>query len=229
MIGKAAGEARGLRHNWLGPPHLLLAVLSEPGPASEAMAEIGISYQRLAELLAKLRTVNGRRQRYIESKGTTMNPAAHNVRGWAQGYAAANGRPSPTPEDWVLAILYSGNGMVASLLRELDLSAAVAVQALRRHGVRTPDSQPVEDRPWRGLQEIEVPESEWQTMVDILSQKHPLGSEWRWGFNSRRDRPRRVQFVAEQGVDLPAIAADAHTRSRSIKIAAPSRPARQPR
>jgi len=62
-----------------------------------------------------------------------------------------------------------------------------------------------------------VARSEWQAVVDLLCERHPPGSEWRWGFNSRRDRPGRVQFVAEDGIRLDAIVAEAR-RSREGSI-----------
>jgi ATP-dependent Clp protease ATP-binding subunit ClpA len=212
VIGAAAGEARQLRQNWLGPEHYLLAVLAEPGTASEAMAEFGITHERFAGHLARVGKVNERRVRYVESKGITMNPAAHDVSGWAQGYASAFGRRKPTPEDWLLAVLYGNNGLVASLLNELGASAPAAVDALRRRGVKTPDYDPAEDKPWKGIQAVEVASSEWRSVVDVLAEEHPPGSESRWGFNSRPDRPGKIQFVAEELIDLDAIVEQARAR-----------------
>jgi hypothetical protein len=49
-------------------------------------------------------------------------------------------------------------------------------------------------------------------VADLLSEKHPPGSEWRWGFNSRKDRPGKIQFAAEDGIDLDAIVAEVRAR-----------------
>ncbi len=46
-------------------------------------------------------------------------------------------------------------------------------------------------------------------VVDVLSDRHPPGSEWQWGFNSRKDRAGKIQFSAEDGIDLDAIVAEA--------------------
>jgi len=207
-LDKAAEEARRLRQNWLGPEHYLLAVLGEPCIATETMAELGVTHDRLATEFGKMKTVNGRRIRYIESKGITTNPASHDVHGWAKGFAAASGRERPTPEDWLLAIVYYDDGVV-SALHGLGVSAAAVVDAIRRRGVKTPAFEPEEYRPWRGPRTTEVARSEWQAMVDVLNEKHPAGSEWRWGFNSREDRPGKIQFMAEEGIDLDAIVAEA--------------------
>jgi ATP-dependent Clp protease ATP-binding subunit ClpA len=209
VLSKAAQEARRLRQNWLGPEHYLLALLAEPSIATEVLAALNVTHERLAAQLSGLKTVNGRRIRYVESKGIMTNPAAHAVTGWAKGYAAARGRKRPTPEDWLLAIVYRDPSLVASILHELGVSGAVVVKALRRRGVKTPEFEPAAYRPWRGRRALEVARSEWRAVVDVLSAKHPPGSEWQWGFNSRNDRAGRVQFSAEDGIDLDAIVAEA--------------------
>jgi ATP-dependent Clp protease ATP-binding subunit ClpA len=209
VISRAAAEARRLRQNWLGPCHYLLAVVAEPSIATEVLAELGVTHDRLAQAFGAMNTVNGRRIRYIKSKGTTTNPAAHDVSGWAKGFAAASGRRRPSPEDWLLAIVYGDNGMVDSVLHELGVSAATIVEAVRRRGLQVPEFEPEEHRPWRGHRTVEVTKSEWQAVVNALDEKHPPGSEWQWGFNSRKDRPGKIQFYAEEGIDLEAIVAEA--------------------
>jgi ClpA/ClpB-like protein len=201
-----------MRTNWLGPCHYLLALLAEPSIATDAMAEVGLTRDRLAKALGPMNMVNGKRTRYFKSKWITTNPAAHDAEGWAMGFAAAAGRRSPSPEDWLLAIVYRDRGMLGSVLHELGVSSAAIVVALRRRGVKVPDFEPEEHRPWRGHRTVEVSRSEWRAVVDALSAKHPPGSEWRWGFNSRKDRPGKIQFSAEDGIDLEAIVAETLAR-----------------
>ena len=212
MLGKAAKEAHQMRQNWLGAEHYLLAVLAEPGVATEVMADLGVTHEGVAGQLARINTFKGRRIRYLESKGISTNPRAHDVSGWATGFAAAAGRKVPSREDWLLATLYEGGGIVSTVLRELGVSAAAVVDAMRQRGVRTPDFNPDVDRPWQGHHEVEVAKSEWEKVVDVLNEKIPQGSSLRWGFNSRRDRPGKIQFVAEDGIDLDAIVAEARAR-----------------
>ncbi len=201
-----------MRQNWLGAEHYLLAVLAEPGVATEVMADLGVTHEGVAGQLARINTFKGRRIRYLESKGISTNPRAHDVSGWATGFAAAAGRKVPSREDWLLATLYEGGGIVSTVLRELGVSAAAVVDAMRQRGVRTPDFNPDVDRPWQGHHEVEVAKSEWEKVVDVLNEKIPQGSSLRWGFNSRRDRPGKIQFVAEDGIDLDAIVAEARAR-----------------
>jgi ATP-dependent Clp protease ATP-binding subunit ClpA len=212
VLGKAAKEARQMRQNWLAAEHYLLAVLAEPGVATEVMADLGVTHEGVAGQLDRMNTFNGRRIRYLESKGISTNPRAHDVSGWATGFAAAAGRKVPSREDWLLATLYEGGGIVWTVLRELGVSAAAVVDAMRQRGVRTPAFNPDVDRPWQGHHEVEVARSEWEKVVDVLNERIPPGSNLRWGFNSRRDRPGKIQFVAEDGIDIDAIVAEARAR-----------------
>lgn len=217
MSLRAFDEAAKSRQNWMGPCHYLLAVLAEPSLASEVMSELGVTYDAVVAEVRKFSIVNGKRVRYSRSRGTNSNPASHAVSGWAYGFAAASGREHPTPEDWLLATLYRNNDMVGSILVSLGTSPAAVIKALRRRGVHMPDFLPPESRPWRNPREIEIERGEWQSVVDELSRVHPPGSEWRWGFNQRRDRPGKVQFVAEEGIDLDAIVAEAKA-SKPIRL-----------
>lgn len=201
-------QARALRQNWLGPEHYLLAVLAEPSLATDVMVGLGATHDAVASRLARLKTVNGRQIRYLESKGIRSNPRAHDVGGWAKGFAGALGRQDPSPEDWLLATLYEGGGIVGSVLDELGVSKAAIVGAMRSRGIKTPDFEPQEERPWQGRQEVEVDRSEWQPMADVLSERFPPGHKLRWGFNSRRDRRGKIQFVAEDGIDIEGIVAE---------------------
>ena len=219
MFSRASDEAAKARQNWLGPCHYLLAVLAEPSLASEVMGELGVTHEALAAEVSRLNIVNGKRLRYSRSRWTKSNPASHAVSGWAHGFAAASGREHPTPEDWLLATLYRNNDMVGSILIGLGTSPAAVVQALGRRGAHVPDFLPPESRPWRNRREIEVERAEWQSVVDVLSRLHPPGSERQWGFNQRRDRPGKAQFLAEEGIDLDAIVAEARaSRPTAVNV-----------
>jgi hypothetical protein len=45
-------------------------------------------------------------------------------------------------------------------------------------------------------------------MIDILIQRHPPGSEWRWGFNWLPGEPRQARVDSEDGIDLEGILAE---------------------
>jgi hypothetical protein len=64
-----------------------------------------------------------------------------------------------------------------------------------------------------------VREAELKPVIDVLSERHPPGSEWRWGFNWLPDpgegRPRRAWVGGEEGIDVEAALAAARERSGS--------------
>jgi hypothetical protein len=47
--------------------------------ATDAMAELGLTRDRLAKEFGPMNIVNGSRIRYFKSKEITTNPAAHNM------------------------------------------------------------------------------------------------------------------------------------------------------
>ena len=48
---QAFEQARWLEHGWVGPEHFLLALLAESSVASEALAELGVTYDEYVEHL----------------------------------------------------------------------------------------------------------------------------------------------------------------------------------
>jgi ATP-dependent Clp protease ATP-binding subunit ClpA len=139
---QAFDEAMRLGHGWVGPEHILLALLSTPSVASEVLAERGIAYEEIAES-------EGRREgipRYDPAKGLSgPNPDGAMVKGRAEGFVLAAGSDRPEPEHWLLSLVYSGKGMgFPTRLQVFDVSAADILDGLRRRGVRTPEVDPVE-------------------------------------------------------------------------------------
>jgi hypothetical protein len=55
-------------------------------------------------------------------------------------------------------------------------------------------------------------------VLDVLTERHPPGSEWRWGFNwlppdgPAEGAPRRARMDGEEGIDLAAALAAARER-----------------
>lgn len=210
LISDAASQARGLDHGWLGPEHFLLALLVQPSDAVDALAEVGITYQRLAD---HLRSMPGE-PAFEPTMGHSPNPAAYQLIGRAQGFAIATGERSPAPRHWLLAMLYDDDG-IALHLHRLGVSAAMVLGALRSRGVGVPGFPSPESKPWRGDREVEIHGAQLQSVLYLLEKRHPPGSEWRWGFNWQPGEPRRAIIHAEEGIDLDAIIVDARGRRTS--------------
>jgi hypothetical protein len=203
----AAEQSRLLDHGWTGPEHFLLAVLAEPGIASETLAGLGVSYEQVRE---RLRSRGASPDLPRASSGTTLNPAAQRLAGWAHGFAAAQGLRSPTPEHWLVALLYADE-RAAMALHPFGVTGQAVADALAARGVPVPKYPPAAHMPWRGVHHVLVEEEERRPIVRLLLERHPPGSEWRWGFNIVGE-PRRCRISAEEGVDLDAIVAEVRER-----------------
>lgn len=54
VVARALEEARGLGHRYLGTEHLLLALTIEPGPASTALAELGVDERAVRRSIERI-------------------------------------------------------------------------------------------------------------------------------------------------------------------------------
>jgi hypothetical protein len=194
-------EAQKLGSGYVGPEHLLLALLATPNVAADALADVGITYKRVVEQQRSVRPDPDLPVR--KPKGLSPNPAAVQLVGYARGFAAAAGHPHPKPENWLLAMLFVAD-WIPNELYLLGVSAQVAVDALEARRVRVPGFPPVEFEPPRGYRHVYVSLKELPLIRDVLLQRHPPGSEWQWGFNYV-GKPPRGRISAEEGIDLEAI------------------------
>jgi hypothetical protein len=105
-------------------------------------------------------------------------------------------------------MVHEEGGLASHAWHRLGASPAAILDALRRRGARVPDVDPPVHRPMRGHRRVEIDEAELQPMIDLLVQRHPPGSEWRWGFNWLAGEPRRARVDSEDGLDLDGILAE---------------------
>jgi ATP-dependent Clp protease ATP-binding subunit ClpA len=209
MLGRASDIARRLDHGWVGTEHFLLALLAKPSVAAEALADVGVTYDRVVDALqGPTGLLWPNFQHYSPERGLSPNPAAYKLEGRAEGLALARGYRSPEPKHWLFAMVYEEHGLVGVLFRRLGTTPAAILDALRRRGARVPDVDPPVYRPMRGHRHVEIDEAELQPMIDLLIQRHPPGSEWRWGFNWLTGEPRRARMDSEDGIDLDGILAE---------------------
>jgi hypothetical protein len=215
---RAADEARRLAQSWIGPEHVLLALFAEPSPATEALEELGVTRELVEEATRTMGRSDPPPPPYEPGQGLSPNPAWYKLTGCAKGLALAAGRRRPDPEHLLLAMVY-GEQAVAPLLHRVGADPPALLAALARRGVRVPEVDPPAYRPWRGHRRVEVSEAELKPLIDVLSERHPPGSELRWGFNWLPDpgegRPRRAWVGGEEGIDFEAALAAARERSGS--------------
>jgi len=215
---RAADEARRLEHSWIGTEHVLLAMFAEPSPATEALEELGVTRDRVEEAARGMGRGEPRPRPYEPGMGLSPNPAWYKLTGCATGLALAAGRRRPGPEHLLLAMVY-GEHAVGPLLRRVGSSEQALLDALARRGVPVPAVDPPVYRPWRGRRRIDVTEAELKGVLDVLGERYPPGSEWRWGFNWYPDDPqggsRRAWVDGEEGVDLEDALATARARAET--------------
>ena len=214
---RAFKEARELDHGWVGPEHFLLALLSKPSVATDVLEELGMTYNGLAEYLRTRRgDPNWLDPRYDAEKGLAgPNPAGHAFVGWAQGLATAWGSYEPQPEHWLVAMVYDP-GSLPSLMHVLDITQEAVLNELRTRGVRLPDVDPPWYKPWRGHRTEQVTAAELGPVLALLRERHPPGSEWRWGFNWLPGEPKRARVDSEDGIDLSAIVVEVKSQDTRV-------------
>jgi hypothetical protein len=210
MQGAFAEASQLKNQGWVGPEHILLALLAEPNLASEVLAGFGVTHERLREHINTLRPDPDDPVPKARSDAR-MNPAAHGLMGWAKGFAAAAGVSSPRPEHWLIAFLYASD-RGAMWLHPFDVTAKAVTHALATRGVRVPEYLPPEHQPWRGGHMVYVSTKDLQPIIDVLTEKHPPGFEWRWGFNLV-GKPQRGRVHAEEGIDLAGVVVQARKRT----------------
>jgi ATP-dependent Clp protease ATP-binding subunit ClpA len=216
-VDRSAEVARRLEQSWVGPEHVLLGLFDEPSAATEALEELGVTRDRVEEHARAISRSDPPAPPYDPSRGQSPNPAWYKLTGCANGLALAAGRRWPDPEHLLLALVYAGH-TVAPLLHGLGSSQGALLEALARRGVDVPEVAPPEHRPLRGYHQIEVDQAELRPVIDVLIERHPPGSEWRWGFNwlpgdPVEGQPRRARVGAEEGIDLHAALATARERA----------------
>jgi hypothetical protein len=214
---RASEVAERLDHGWIGTEHVLVALFDEPSPATEALEELGVTRDLAEEAARTMGDIEPRPPRYDPKAGLSPNPAWYKLTGCANGLALAAGRRHPKPEHLLLAMVYGEHG-VGELLHGAGANEQALLDALARRGVPVPAVDPPVYRPMRGHHQIEVTEAELKGVLKVLRERHPPGSEWRWGFNWLPDDPdkggpRRAWVGGEEGIDLEDALATARARS----------------
>jgi hypothetical protein len=206
MTRAAFQEAASAGHGWVGPQHFFLALLNEPSVARDVLESFDL--QPIVDSLHRgMRDPDLPATKYDPKRGLSgPNPAGNKLVGRAHGLALAAGVSTPTAEHWLIAMMY-GDESLLSLLVAKGMSQQAVLDRLRDRGVWVPDVAPKIFRPYRGHHKIYIAADDLDPVLAILSERHPPGSEWRWGFNWVGE-PRCARVSGESGVDLTGIAAE---------------------
>nr|WP_240972286.1 Clp protease N-terminal domain-containing protein [Nonomuraea sp. FMUSA5-5] len=201
IVRAAHEQAAAAGDDWVGPWHVVLALLNGDSLAARVLREAGLDHERALELLPR----HGRPGHH--RGGGFANPAFHKLHGIATGLALADGERVPSPEHWLIALAHdSDTERAPTPLEPFGVAPEEVLAALRRHGVGVPPLGAPAYVRWRGRHQIVVPAAELQAVLDRLSAEHPPGSEWRWGWNWVDDDLGRAMIIAEEGIDLASYA-----------------------
>jgi ATP-dependent Clp protease ATP-binding subunit ClpA len=185
----AFAAARALGHSWVGGEHLLLALCGQSpvSPARQALEACGVDVERVQNLVAAVpRTATSRR-------GVSPNPRFYGIVGRAEGFAIATGALRPSPEHFLLALLWESKGLHTGIFRQAGATPAALQAALADRGVAAPERDEV-----RWGQKVPITAEEYHgNLPGDVYRLLPPGTHF--GFNIVDDEP---WIIAERGIDL---------------------------
>lgn len=153
VLGGALAEATRLGHQWVGPEHVLLALLRDDRPciAQDVLHGLGLTHAE-----AERRFVGGLldaepplRSEVEKGAGATSSPAWSRLDGWIEGFALASGREA-TSEDALLGLCWAFRNPLSGRVPRVDVVAALAAR-----GVPVPSVGPPAD--WEPGERVDVP------------------------------------------------------------------------
>ncbi len=178
-ISAAFEEAIRLGSSYAGPEHFLLALLrpGEETVAAQALRDCSVGYEQLSAALVRAHA--GRDRIRSEHDGVSMNPAAHELVGLAEGLAVGLGAAAPAAEHMLLALLWRPE-------RDWPLTLAgttreIVYERLRAGGVRLAvELPPSRERPAGPEQLVHFPGVQLRDVLAKLPALLPPDADWGW-------------------------------------------------
>ena len=207
FVKRALSQAQAAGHDYVGPEHLLAAILDtdQPTPVSTAMASLGVTHGAYAEKICN-------RQSLISKPelGGLMNPAAYLVLGRAEGLAIADDAERIEDHHVLLAIAYDSLASASELAGFARADPSSVIRALAEQGVQVPDVPPPPRRRFGPMgptiyYDRRDHAAVYATVRDAFSKQDAF-----WGFRRSRWRPDQNLVDAETRLDLPGLLRSAH-------------------
>jgi hypothetical protein len=199
LLYGAGREADALGIGWIGPDEFLLALLAanDRSPALIALEDCGIRHDEFAD--AVKRSIDEADPPVDDSRddgGRTLNPAAHELIGRAEGVAAGLGASAVSREHVLIAYLWDTSSDELEML--CGVTREEVMERLRSLGVQTP-SGPLPPFPVRRPQtKVFVPYADLMPVVSALTARLPRDASF--GFNE--DGKSRAWVSADSEIDL---------------------------
>jgi ATP-dependent Clp protease ATP-binding subunit ClpC len=142
VVVLAQGEARTLRHNYIGTEHLLLGLLREDGAAARALDEFDVTFE---EVQAQVARIIGQGDE-VAAGQIPFTPRAKKVLELSLRESLDSGDNYIGPEHILLGMVREGDGVAARILMDFAQleeirAAALAVAAGRPREERASRSQ----------------------------------------------------------------------------------------
>ena len=140
LLHGAFREAESLGHDWIGPEHYFLAILSlGEEPLTVALGELGIEHAAFARGMRGSHAEYSTRDAPAPARSTemTLNAAAHELIGRADGIARCLGTSSIAVEHVLAAFLWD-SAAAGELEAFCNVSSAAVLERLSQVGVQTP-------------------------------------------------------------------------------------------
>lgn len=197
--------ARRLGHHWVGPEHGVIAILHAVAddPARRALELSGfdgVAFEAHdVERIERHRAESGDLD---DDPGVEPNPAWYGTWGRAEGFSHALGTGTVRGVDLLMALLWDDRDWLST--RQFGVARENIVDQMQGVGVRLPEHpMPELDRPFVNPQRVDFPLSVMDQVIALLVERHPPGSELRWGIN--HDGKDAGWAFAEEGIDLQGI------------------------
>jgi hypothetical protein len=203
LLASVATQARRLGRRVAGDDLFLLALsdLPDDPPARRALEAEGLDSSRI---LGEIRTGGDADSRW--DGNVTFGPAFYSMKGRAEGFAAALGAGTVTPEHVLMALLWDPMTVSSQLVWRMGDSRQRILDRLRELGL------PVPHAPLPAQREIERGEQVWiereqaPAVVGYVARHIPADTVW--GFNYEGER---AWISAESHVDLQRLVDEALT------------------
>jgi ATP-dependent Clp protease ATP-binding subunit ClpC len=156
VVVLAQGEARTLRHNYIGTEHLLLGLLREDGAAARALDEFDVT---LEEVQAQVARIIGQGDE-VTTGQIPFTPRAKKVLELSLREALDSGDNYIRPEHILLGLLREGEGVAARILMDFAQLEEIRAAAL---GLAT--DRPREERAFRSQVSTLGPEVSEELML----------------------------------------------------------------
>jgi ATP-dependent Clp protease ATP-binding subunit ClpC len=163
VVVLAQGEARTLRHNYIGTEHLLLGLLREDGAAARALDEFDVTFE---EVQAQVARIIGQGDE-VTTGQIPFTPRAKKVLELSLREALDSGDNYIGPEHILLGLLREGEGVAARILMDFAQLEEIRAAAL---GVSA--DRPREERAFRSQLSTLRPE-----VIEELTLRAAVGSK----------------------------------------------------